>query len=56
MNKNKKKYLYRALLMHYIYNNTILFGNMSKAYRIQGIRIIKATTTGNKTVQQNDIS
>lgn len=31
-------------------------GIILKLYKIQGIKIIKAITTGNKTVQQNDIS
>ena len=34
----------------------ILLGNKSKAYNIQGTSIIKATTIGNKTVQQKDIN
>jgi len=33
-----------------------LAGNISKLYKIQGIKIIKAKTIGNKTVQQKDIS
>jgi len=38
------------------YNRTILFGNRSKPYNIQGTSIIKATTIGSNTVQQNDIN
>lgn len=34
----------------------MLTGNISKLYRIQGTKIIKANTIGNKTVQQKDIS
>jgi len=33
-----------------------LLGINSKLYKIQGIKTIKATTIGNKTVQQNDIN
>ena len=38
------------------YNNNILLGIISKLYNIQGTSIIKAITTGNSTVQQNDIN
>jgi len=34
----------------------MLLGNISKAYKTEGIRIIKDTTIGNNTVQQNDIN
>lgn len=37
-------------------NKEILAGIISKLYRIQGTRTIKAITIGNKTVQQNDIN
>ena len=33
-----------------------MLGIISKLYKIQGIKIIKATTIGNKIVQQKDIS
>ena len=42
--------------IHYYYNKEILLGIISKLYNIQGTRIIKAITTGNSTVQQNDIN
>lgn len=38
------------------YNKIILVGNISKAYNIHGTSIIKATTIGNRTVQQKDIN
>ena len=34
----------------------MLLGNISNPYNIQGMIIIKATTIGNKTVQQKDIN
>ena len=34
----------------------MLLGMISKLYKTQGINTIKAITTGNKTVQQNDIN
>ena len=40
----------------YYYNKVILLGKISNPYSIQGTRIIKATTIGNSTVQQNDIN
>ena len=38
------------------YSKGILTGIISKLYKIQGTRIIKAITIGNKTVQQYDIN
>jgi len=38
------------------YNKGILLGIISKLYKIQGINIIKAITTGSKMVQQKDIN
>lgn len=39
-----------------VYSKFILEGITSKLYSIQGTNITKAITTGNKTVQQNDIN
>lgn len=38
------------------YNNRILLGNISKLYKIQGIKIIKAITIGSNIVQQKVIN
>lgn len=47
----------RYFLYHMpFYNKGILLGIISKLYKIQGINIIKAITTGSKTVQQKDIN
>jgi hypothetical protein len=37
-------------------NNEIFAGIISKLYKIQGTKTIKAITIGNKTVQQKDIN
>ena len=34
----------------------MLIGNISKLYKIQGTKIMKANNIGNNTVQQNDIN
>jgi hypothetical protein len=39
-----------------INNKEIFAGRVSKLYKIQGTKTIKAITIGNKTVQQNDIN
>ena len=40
----------------YLYNKLILLGIISKLYNIQGTKIIKAITMGNRIVQQKDIN
>jgi len=49
------KFCYNICIINF-YNKGILTGIISKLYNIHGTSIIKAITTGNKTVQQNDIS
>ena len=44
------------IYIYIYYNKFILVGKISNPYKIQGTRIINATTIGNKTVQQKDIN